>query len=70
MLIIPLIASFSSSNRRKKEMNNVAPIRFLIEQYYDVQKLRVAAFNNIVAIVGTSHSKIEPQSDDASHSES
>jgi len=52
-------------------------IRFLVEQYYDIQKLRVEAFNRIVAyvkshnIVGTqirhaSQPEIEPQTKNAS----
>lgn len=41
-------------------------IRFLVEQYYDIQKLRVEAFNRIVAYV-KSHIPHEPQRKDASH---
>jgi len=41
-------------------------IRFLVEQYYDVQKLRVEAFNRIVAYV-KSHYLSEAQIDSASH---
>ena len=41
-------------------------IRFLVEQYYDVQKLRVEAFNRIVAYV-KSHCNHETQSSIASH---
>jgi len=57
-------------------------IRFLVEQYYDVQKLRIEAFNRIVAWCGTqsqptfenhkgyaSHRDSETQAVDASHSE-
>ncbi len=40
-------------------------IRFLIESYYDIQKLRIEAFNRIVAFV-RSHSYIEDQSNYAS----
>jgi hypothetical protein len=53
-------------------------VRFLIEQYYDVQKLRVEAFNHIVAFVksqrmaeihmiGASHIKNETHFQVASH---
>jgi len=41
-------------------------VRFLVEQYYDVQKLRVEAFNRIVAYVG-SHGVGETQGICASH---
>ena len=44
-------------------MSVTAPIRFLFEQYYDVQKLRIAAFNGIVAIVGASQKIIETPED-------
>lgn len=40
-------------------------IRFLVEQYYDVQKLRVEAFNRIVAYV-KSHHTVESQMKNAS----
>lgn len=41
-------------------------IRFLVEQYYDVQKLRVEAFNRIVAYV-KSHVRPESHRGNASH---
>ena len=58
-----------------------AQIRFLIEQYYDIQKLRVEAFNRIVAYVksqfsiesqttNVSQQKIESHVEHASHNKS
>jgi len=50
--------------------NGSAPtIRFLIEQYYDIQKLRVATFNRIVAYCKAkdSHENSENQDLNASH---
>jgi hypothetical protein len=58
-------------------------IRFLIEQYYDIQKLRVATFNRIVAyckakdsqprpethLVSASHTEVETHETDADQSE-
>jgi len=41
-------------------------IRFLVENYYDIQKLRVETFNRIVAYV-KSHSTVETQAAIASH---
>jgi hypothetical protein len=46
-------------------VNEHQQICFLIENYYDMQKLRVAAFNRIVAYV-TSHCDIETQIEHAS----
>ena len=43
-------------------------VRFLVEQYYDVQKLRVEAFNRIVAFAG-SQVESESRNVDASHFE-
>jgi len=44
-------------------------IRVLVEQYYDIQKLRVEAFNRVVAYV-KSHANLETQPANASHVES
>jgi hypothetical protein len=53
-------------------------IRFLVENYYDLQKLRIEAFNRVVAWcksqyptetqdIGASHARIENQNKNASH---
>ena len=48
-----------------KKSGTKKPIRFLVENYYDVQKLRIEAFNRLVAFAG-SHSSCETPRDTAS----
>ena len=60
--------------------NVASQIRFLVENFYDIQKLRVEAFNRIVAYVksqvifdpqssNASQNKLEAQSSNASHAQ-
>ncbi len=50
-------------------MSEVGAIRFLVEQYYDIQKMRVQAFNRIIAYVKShaSHNVNETHKHIASH---